>query len=297
MQARRNSTDPMDLSGRSTNSNGSATGRPTGFPMPQLMGQVQQPHFQPGYGQQGFPGPSSPRFFQMQMQQQQQQQQQQMRQMPQQLPPSSPRNSQYQQAQLPPQPKMPSQPRRNSGGSGIAPAPLTRPPPIRPLDSATKTSTSTPSLTPTSTSNSSKMTATAPPKAPTTTTSTNKSLPTTTTTNQPSAQPPAPPKPKTKTKHSADPPMTFEQQAVLLAQTDWIDRTPWVSRQLFGGQALNGFLRATARATAQRVKKQLSFLSMKKQACSCLGPYSCEYWVDSWRVESWWVFFPMTTSR
>ena len=168
-----------------------------------------------------------------------------------------------------------SQPRRNSGGSGIAPAPLTRPPPIRPLDSMTKTSTLTPSLTPTSTSSSSKTTAMAPPKAPTTTTSTNKSLPTTTTTtattsNQPSAQPPAPPKPKTKTKHSADPPMTFEQQAVLLAQTNWIDRTLWVSRQLFGGQALNGFLRATA--TAQRVKKQRAHQTASARAKTTITP-------------------------
>jgi hypothetical protein len=40
----------------------------------------------------------------------------------------------------------------------------------------------------------------------------------------------------------------------LLKQCDWKDRTLWVSRQLLGGQALNGFLKATA--TVQRIKRQ-----------------------------------------
>jgi hypothetical protein len=40
----------------------------------------------------------------------------------------------------------------------------------------------------------------------------------------------------------------------LLRQCDWKDRTLWVSRQLLGGQALNGFLKATA--TVQRIKRQ-----------------------------------------
>ena len=64
--------------------------------------------------------------------------------------------------------------------------------------------------------------------------------------------------------------MTFEQQAVLLAQTNWIDRTLWVSRQLFGGQALNGFLRATA--TAQHVKKQRARQTASARAKTTITP-------------------------
>ena len=40
----------------------------------------------------------------------------------------------------------------------------------------------------------------------------------------------------------------------LLQKCDWKDKTLWVSRQLLGGQALNGFLRSTA--TVQRLKRQ-----------------------------------------
>lgn len=40
----------------------------------------------------------------------------------------------------------------------------------------------------------------------------------------------------------------------LLQKCDWKDRTLWVSRQLLGGQALNGFMRSTA--TVQRIKRQ-----------------------------------------
>ena len=49
-------------------------------------------------------------------------------------------------------------------------------------------------------------------------------------------------------------PLAPEQAQQLLSQTNWVDRTLWVSRQLLGGHAVNGFLRATA--TSQRVKKQ-----------------------------------------
>ena len=48
---------------------------------------------------------------------------------------------------------------------------------------------------------------------------------------------------------------TSEQQTQqLLNSCDWKDRTMWVSRQLLGGNATNGFLRATA--TVQRIKRQ-----------------------------------------
>ena len=40
----------------------------------------------------------------------------------------------------------------------------------------------------------------------------------------------------------------------VVMQCDWIDKTLWISRQLLGGQSVNGFLRATA--TVQRIKKQ-----------------------------------------
>ncbi|GKY99958.1 hypothetical protein MPSEU_000949400 [Mayamaea pseudoterrestris] len=52
----------------------------------------------------------------------------------------------------------------------------------------------------------------------------------------------------------ATPPLTLEQAQPLLAQCNWVDKTIWVSRQFMGGQANNGFLRATA--TMQRMKKQ-----------------------------------------
>lgn len=40
----------------------------------------------------------------------------------------------------------------------------------------------------------------------------------------------------------------------LLSRCDWKDKTIWVSRQLLGGNATNGFLRSTA--TVQRIKRQ-----------------------------------------
>ena len=44
------------------------------------------------------------------------------------------------------------------------------------------------------------------------------------------------------------------KQNQLLSQCDYIDRTIWATRVLWGGNSVNGFLRATA--TAQRIKKQ-----------------------------------------
>eukprot|EP00536_Pseudo-nitzschia_multiseries_P009355 jgi/Psemu1/288401/fgenesh1_pg.258_\ len=44
------------------------------------------------------------------------------------------------------------------------------------------------------------------------------------------------------------------KQNQLLSQCDHVDRTIWATRVLWGGNAVNGFLRATA--TAQRIKKQ-----------------------------------------
>lgn len=44
------------------------------------------------------------------------------------------------------------------------------------------------------------------------------------------------------------------KQVQLLSQCDYADRTIWATRVLWGGNSVNGFLRATA--TAQRIKKQ-----------------------------------------
>lgn len=44
------------------------------------------------------------------------------------------------------------------------------------------------------------------------------------------------------------------KQIQLLSQCDYADRTIWATRVLWGGNSVNGFLRATA--TAQRIKKQ-----------------------------------------
>lgn len=49
-------------------------------------------------------------------------------------------------------------------------------------------------------------------------------------------------------------PLTLEQARPLLDQCDWVDKSIWAARQIMGGQAVNGFLRATA--TMQRMKKQ-----------------------------------------
>jgi hypothetical protein len=48
--------------------------------------------------------------------------------------------------------------------------------------------------------------------------------------------------------------LPVEEVRKLLNDCDWVDKTIWAARQIFGGQALNGFLRSTA--TVQRVKKQ-----------------------------------------
>jgi hypothetical protein len=56
--------------------------------------------------------------------------------------------------------------------------------------------------------------------------------------------------------HLTQPPeKTEEETAKLLKECpDWIDRTLWATRQMLGGQSVNGFLRSTA--TVQRIKKQ-----------------------------------------
>ena len=53
---------------------------------------------------------------------------------------------------------------------------------------------------------------------------------------------------------AATPTSYDDDVAPLLDQCDWVDKTLWVSRQLLGGQAVNGFLKSTA--TVQRIKKQ-----------------------------------------
>lgn len=55
--------------------------------------------------------------------------------------------------------------------------------------------------------------------------------------------------------------LTSEQVLALLSKCNWIDKTVWASRQLLGGQSVNGFLKATA--TVQRIKKQRARQSAK----------------------------------
>jgi hypothetical protein len=50
------------------------------------------------------------------------------------------------------------------------------------------------------------------------------------------------------------PEKTEEETTTLLKDCDWIDRSLWATRQMLGGQSVNGFLRSTA--TVQRIKKQ-----------------------------------------
>jgi hypothetical protein len=50
------------------------------------------------------------------------------------------------------------------------------------------------------------------------------------------------------------PPLAPEKALELLKKCDWVDKTLWASRQLLGGQSVNGFMRSTA--TVQRLKKQ-----------------------------------------
>jgi hypothetical protein len=52
-----------------------------------------------------------------------------------------------------------------------------------------------------------------------------------------------------------------EKVAALLSRCTWVDKTIWASRQLLGGQAVNGFMRATA--TVQRIKKQRARQNVK----------------------------------
>lgn len=49
-------------------------------------------------------------------------------------------------------------------------------------------------------------------------------------------------------------PLEHHAAVALVKRCDWVDKTLWVSRQLLGGQSVNGFLRSTA--TVQRIKKQ-----------------------------------------
>jgi hypothetical protein len=52
-----------------------------------------------------------------------------------------------------------------------------------------------------------------------------------------------------------------EKVTALLSRCTWVDKTIWASRQLLGGQAVNGFMRATA--TVQRIKKQRARQNVK----------------------------------
>ena len=47
---------------------------------------------------------------------------------------------------------------------------------------------------------------------------------------------------------------SLAQQRAMLSQCDWKDKTLWATRQILGGNSINGFLRSAA--TAQRIKKQ-----------------------------------------
>jgi hypothetical protein len=66
------------------------------------------------------------------------------------------------------------------------------------------------------------------------------------------------------------------KQNSLLSQCDYADRTIWATRVLWGGNSVNGFLRATA--TAQRIKKQRARqnnstkMSRAAKAASTTGP-------------------------
>ena len=60
---------------------------------------------------------------------------------------------------------------------------------------------------------------------------------------------------------STVPQLPPDQVAALLSRCGWVDQTIWASRQLLGGQAVNGFLRATA--TVQRIKKQRARQNVK----------------------------------
>jgi hypothetical protein len=62
------------------------------------------------------------------------------------------------------------------------------------------------------------------------------------------------------------------QQKLLLVQCDWKDKTLWATRQILGGNSINGFLKATA--TTQRIKKQRArqlALSRKSAAALAAG--------------------------
>jgi hypothetical protein len=50
------------------------------------------------------------------------------------------------------------------------------------------------------------------------------------------------------------PPLGIKESAELIRKCDWVDKTLWVSRQLLGGQSVNGFVRTTS--TIHRIKRQ-----------------------------------------
>jgi SGF29 tudor-like domain len=60
------------------------------------------------------------------------------------------------------------------------------------------------------------------------------------------------------------PPLELDKASLLLKNCNWVDKTLWVSRQLLGGQAVNGFLKSTA--TVQRIKKQRARQTNKTNA-------------------------------
>jgi len=241
----------MDASGRSTGSNSSQRYQ-------QQQQQQQQP--QGGFSPSSFSfmnnGSTQQQLLQMQFQQQQLQQlqqlqkQQQARQqqaiqqqkaMQQQRPSPvvSPQMQQQQQqrASFSPsgffsvpspasaKPRMTSQ----SVASSLPPPPLVKVQP-KPQQATAKASTV---AAPTSENGSSK-------PQPSQQQATIKQQPPSTKPQQPKQQPPPPAQPISVPK--------------LLKECPWVDKTLWISRQLLGGQAVNGFQRSTA--SAQRIKKQ-----------------------------------------
>lgn len=71
-------------------------------------------------------------------------------------------------------------------------------------------------------------------------------------------------------KPTLPPPLSESQFSALLQQCDWKDKTMWVSRQVLGGNQLNGFSRATA--AVQRVKKQRARQVKDKRTNETINP-------------------------
>jgi len=237
MQNRRNSNE-MDLSGRSM---GSGMGLPAqpGFPMPQMMAPDQQRYAQ-GYAPQQFgnnPQSSSQhqRYMQQLQQQQQMQYQQQHRHQQQQhAPPQQMRQPPPLQHHAHPRPKQyhqnisSSQKSQRRGSHGSIGSIQSVPRQTVPKKLTQSKLTSSESIT--TSSNGTTSTTSASPVA-----------------SKGASKP--------KSSRSAPPSQpSYKETEKLLKQSDWVDRTLWMSKQIFGGQATNGFLRSTA--TVQRVKKQ-----------------------------------------